>query len=223
MCSYCFSLSPWKPRRGLPLNWCSTVNSVCIYVCRCAFVHVCLCVCEYMKGLWGKLKCQRGSIYDTVHGIGWHQPGRTERGRKNRQTTKKRFDEDGSSHGKHHLFCILMYEGVKWKTRADTKTHTRTLDDISVYQCHVFISQLHPSSGAICTDLTPVALGKCIPLFASTRPQSARAVKADTRALPFKERKRREGTRDEAERWRSGSPEKVRRRNSIRQKCVDRW
>lgn len=60
VCSYCFSLSPWKPKRGWPQNWYSTMNLVCV------------CVCE---GLWGKLKCHQGSIYDTVHRMGWHYRG----------------------------------------------------------------------------------------------------------------------------------------------------
>lgn len=60
VCSYCFSLSPWKPMRGLTLNWCSAMDVVC--VC-CVFIYM---------GLWAKLKCQEGSVYDTVHGRDSH-------------------------------------------------------------------------------------------------------------------------------------------------------
>lgn len=45
-----------------------------------------MCVYIY-KGLWGKLKCQRGSVYDTSRGIGIRCDALTKR-MKNRQTIK---------------------------------------------------------------------------------------------------------------------------------------
>lgn len=65
VCSYCFFLSPWKPKRELLLNWCLTMNLVFVFVC----VWECVWVCE---GLWGKLKCQQDSIYDRTREGGWH-------------------------------------------------------------------------------------------------------------------------------------------------------
>ena len=156
-------------------------------MCVCVCVCMCVCVCEYMKGLWGKLKCQRGSIYDTVHGIGWHQRGRTERGRKNGQTTKKRLD--GTRREKTPPVLCSNGWGGRWKTCTHTHTHTHWMASTYINAMFIYLRQRHPSLGPFVHLLRLLRWEMYSPLrFDSTAERvccDGRHTHTHTHALPF--------------------------------------